>query len=305
MFGGQEDWRGTDYEKWHDPKNNFSNRLFRQDLKTGTWKELHTQGAGNKLMNIPSPRSQSFCFVRKDQLYIYGGYNGSNLFSDLYRLDLRTLEWNMVKTTSTCRPKELAGTYLVIIILLTLSFPLTPATLIFMYWCEIHKLYSGLLKPPDLAQPVNYKPLVAINGKDLFVVEENFELLHLDLNRNIWNELPSNISITEPELKNSQTKSISLSKRLSQYLKSRRGASLVISDKTLYVTGGEDQNSNNEQLIISCYNLPRKLEWSSERLLWLACFKNNVGKDKCLLSQCPPMIIYKIISYINSDIFMI
>ena len=182
-----------------------------------------------------------------------------------------------------------------------------------MYWCEIHKLYSGLLKPPDLAQPVNYKPLVAINGKDLFVVEENFELFQLDLNRNIWNELPSNISITEPELKNSPTKSISSSfpthlserKRLAQYLKSRRGASLVISDKTLYVTGGEDQNSNNEQLIISCYNLPRKLEWSSERLLWLACFKNTVGRDKCLLSQCPPMIIYKIISYINSDIFMI
>ena len=126
LFGGQEDWRGTDYEKWHDPKNNFSNRLFRQDLKTGTWKELHTQGAGNKLMNIPSPRSQSFCFVRKDQLYIYGGYNGSNLFSDLYRLDLRTLEWNMVKTPSTCRPKELAGTHLVIMFLLTLSFPLKP-----------------------------------------------------------------------------------------------------------------------------------------------------------------------------------
>ena len=79
---------------------------------------------------------------------------------------------------------------------------------------------------------------------------------------------------------------------------------LIIGDKTLYITGGEDPNSNNDSLLISYYNLPRKLDWSIERLLWLACYKNNVENDECLLSQCPPMIVYKIISYINSDILL-
>ena len=88
------------------------------------------------------------------------------------------------------------------------------------------------------------------------------------------------------------------------HVKSRKGADLLIGDKTLYITGGEDPNSNNDSLLISYYNLPRKLDWSIERLLWLACYKNNVEKDECLLSQCPPMIVYKIISYINSDILL-
>ena len=93
-------------------------------------------------------------------------------------------------------------------------------------------------------------------------------------------------------------------KKMMHHVKSRRGADLIIGDKTLYITGGEDPNRNNDSLLISYYNLPRKLDWSIERLLWLACYKNNVEHDECFLSQCPPMVVYKIISYINSDILL-
>ena len=170
----------------------------------------------------------------------------------------------------------------------------------------------GLLKPPDAAQPVNYKPLAAITGRHLFVVGEDFEIFHFDLVTQIWNQLPSKFSLSECKSSKLLENTIPITmstmpmerKRMAQHIKSLGGADLIISDKTLYVTGGEDPNSNNDNLLISYYNLPRKLDWSIERLLWLACFKNNVKYDQCFLSQCPPMIIYKIISFINGDIFI-
>ena len=173
-------------------------------------------------------------------------------------------------------------------------------------------LFLGLLRPPDEAQPVNYKPLAANTGKHLFVVAGDFELYHFDLLTQIWNQLPRKFSLSETKNKESLITSmdkinstISMEpKRMEQHIKIRHGANLIIGDKTLFVTGGEEQNSNNDNLLVSYYNLPRKLDWSIERLLWLACFKNNVKTDGCFLSQCPPMIIYKILSFINGDIFI-
>ena len=161
-------------------------------------------------------------------------------------------------------------------------------------------------------QPVNYKPLAAHTGRNLFVISELFEVFHFDLVTNVWHRLPSNTAVSDPKRKKGssgiasikQGKSLPERKSITQYLKSRRGANLVICDKTLYVTGGEDPDNNNDNLLIAYYNLPKKLDWSIERLLWLACFKNNVDVDKCFLSQCPPMLVYKIISYVNSDIFI-
>ena len=109
IFGGQEDWRNADEEDWAEPSINFSNKVFRLDLSNGSWKELHTTGIGGKQSGMPSARSQSFAFIRKDHLYVYGGYNGSNIFSDLYRLDLSTLEWNLVEMIGPFRPREYRG----------------------------------------------------------------------------------------------------------------------------------------------------------------------------------------------------
>ena len=164
----------------------------------------------------------------------------------------------------------------------------------------MYHVLIGLLKPPDSAQPVNYKPLTAVTGRHLFVVGENFEVFHCDLATQIWNQLPSKL---EESSKNNPKSIIALERqRMAQRMKSRHGADLIIGDKYLFVIGGKDPNSNNEKLLVSYYNLQRKLDWSIERLLWLACFKNNVKTDQCHLSQCPPMIIYKIITFINSDI---
>ena len=154
--------------------------------------------------------------------------------------------------------------------------------------------------------------MAAVTGKHLFVVGENLELFYFDLVQLVWNQLPSNLSLSESKFGEETKTSIPIinstmameKRKMTQLIKSRLGAHLIISDKTLFVTGGENQNSNNDSLLVLYYNLPRKLDWSIERLLWLACFKNNVTSDGCFLSQCPPMIIYKIISFINTDIFI-
>ena len=154
--------------------------------------------------------------------------------------------------------------------------------------------------------------MAAVTGKHLFVVGENWELFYFDLVLLVWNQLPTNLSLSESKFGEETKTSIPIvnstmameKRKMTQLIKSRLGAHLIISDKTLFVTGGKDQNSNNDNLLVLYYNLPRKLDWSIERLLWLACFKNNVASDGCFLSQCPPMIIYKIISFINTDIFI-
>ena len=112
LFGGQEDWRNSEDEKWEDPKINFNNRLFRLDLKKGSWKEVNFKRlSGSNVVNMPSPRSQSFSFIRNEQLYVYGGYDGLNIFSDLYKLDLSTLEWCLIETNNLVGPREFTGKY--------------------------------------------------------------------------------------------------------------------------------------------------------------------------------------------------
>ena len=135
-------------------------------------------------------------------------------------------------------------------------------------------------------------------------------MFHCDLVNQIWNQLPSKLALSESKFngmvessKNNPKSIIAMERQgMAQHMKSRHGADLIICGKSLFVIGGEDPNSNNEKLLVSYYNLRRKLDWSIERLLWLACFKNNVKTDQCHLSQCPPMIIYKIISFLKSDI---
>ena len=176
--------------------------------------------------------------------------------------------------------------------------------------------FLGLLKPPSSYQPVNYRPMAAHKGRNLFVVSEFFELFHFDLVTNIWSRLSSTNIMSDHEKQRrcnttninppTNLSSMSDKERSPQCLKTRKGSTLVICDKTLYLVGGEGENNNgNRNLFISYYDLPKKLDWSMERLLWLACFKNNISRDKCFLSQCPPVVMYKIISYVNSDIFML
>ena len=79
----------------------------------------------------------------------------------------------------------------------------------------------------------------------------------------------------------------------------------------LLIIGGHNRNEsrfpglrqNMGQLgHVWSFQLPRRMNWDQERILWIACFKNR-PENGCHLSKCPPRIIYHIIGYVNSDIF--
>ena len=115
VFGGQQHWSNSNEAEWVDPNLNFSNKVFRLHLEEGTWKELHILKANKTVSGGPSPRSQSFVFIRKDQLFVYGGYDGSNIFCDLHKLELSTLEWTEVETAGEVKPTGLRGNVVVLV----------------------------------------------------------------------------------------------------------------------------------------------------------------------------------------------
>ncbi|KAG8072963.1 hypothetical protein GUJ93_ZPchr0006g41495 [Zizania palustris] len=81
MFGGE------------DNKRQLLNDLHILDLETMMWEEVKTEKCG------PAPRYDHSAAVYADQyLLIFGGSSHSTCFSDLYLLDLQTLEWSQPDT---------------------------------------------------------------------------------------------------------------------------------------------------------------------------------------------------------------
>ncbi|XP_006649183.1 acyl-CoA-binding domain-containing protein 4 isoform X2 [Oryza brachyantha] len=81
MFGGE------------DNKRRLLNDLHILDLETMMWEEVKTEKCG------PAPRYDHSAAVYADQyLLIFGGSSHSTCFSDLYLLDLQTLEWSQPDT---------------------------------------------------------------------------------------------------------------------------------------------------------------------------------------------------------------
>uniref|UniRef100_A0A0E0K728 Acyl-CoA-binding domain-containing protein n=1 Tax=Oryza punctata TaxID=4537 RepID=A0A0E0K728_ORYPU len=81
MFGGE------------DNKRQLLNDLYILDLETMMWEEVKTGKGG------PAPRYDHSAAVYADQyLLIFGGSSHSTCFSDLYLLDLQTMEWSQPDT---------------------------------------------------------------------------------------------------------------------------------------------------------------------------------------------------------------
>ena len=93
-FGGQSCKGG---------KHSFFSDVHRLNLRTLVWESVApTAGRG------PSARSQSLAFVYDDFVYVYGGYDGSTVHSDLHRLGLKTRRWEALATKGE-RPDVLKG----------------------------------------------------------------------------------------------------------------------------------------------------------------------------------------------------
>jgi len=66
---------------------NYLNDLWMFDCRTKTWKELPSNG------DVPSPRSRMRMVEWNNKLLIFGGWDKTNHFADMYEYDLETMSW--------------------------------------------------------------------------------------------------------------------------------------------------------------------------------------------------------------------
>ncbi len=229
------------------------------DLATSKWTQFQTSGQS------PSPRSQCFAFIYKNGFYVFGGYDGKNIFIDLHRLDLTTLQWNKLETNGTGRgPLGLRG-------LSPLDFHI--------YFC---------------------RPAGCVIGKHLVILAENYEtasaaVYSLNLKSLEWRKLSGRHS-------NHIVKKNKEKIKLPFDPPARGNPTLTRCGQKLFMIGGHVRSAGREDHRVWSLTLPQGLDWPRERLLWLACYKND-PRGECLLAKCPPHVIYKIIGYANSNAF--
>ena len=154
------------------------------------------------------------------------------------------------------------------------------------------------------------RPAGVIVKEKLLVLSEDYEtitaiLFSLDLKTLKWTRMASVKRQTEKE--KPPTSLLSLGPPA-------RGNPTMSFDEYsghLLIIGGHNRNESrfpglrqNQGHLghVWTYKLPQKMDWPRERVLWIACFKNR-SQEGCYLAQCPPHIIYHIISYVNSDTF--
>ena len=82
LFGGCNGW-------------NYFNDCFVFDFGTEEWSPMRVSGAP------PSARSAPARIIHEKEgaMYVFGGYDGTRSLNDLHRLDLRTSEWSLVRTS--------------------------------------------------------------------------------------------------------------------------------------------------------------------------------------------------------------
>ena len=230
-------------------------------MPTLTWTRLDCSGD-----EAPSPRSQCFCFIYKRGFFVYGGYDGKNIFTDLHRLDLDTLTWSKVMTegAGSDRPLGLRG-------LSPLDFHI--------YFC---------------------RPAGAVIGRRLVILTEQYEtgksaVFTLDMRSLKWRRLFGR----HPDQYRQRHKMKFVWPSFDP--PARGNPTLTQYGDRLIMIGGHARNAGLEDGHIWSIALPKTMDWKCERLLWLACYKNN--RAECLLANCPPHVIYKIIGYINANSF--
>ena len=212
----------------------------------------------------PAPRSQSFGFTWRGKIYIYGGYDGRRVYNDLHCFDPITRNWRLVEVAGT-NSSGLRG-------------------------LKAQNFYTFLCRPSGL-----------LLGNDrLVLLTEHFDtsslaIYILDLVQMRWQCMTGRSFLP-------------FSSGVASFNPPSRGnPTLARCGEHLYVIGGEARDFRNTSYSPSAHlwqlTLPKKMSWSKERLLWLACIKND--RAECNLAKVPPHVIYKIVGYVNSGAFFL
>eukprot|EP01089_Gocevia_fonbrunei_P000771 TRINITY_DN10756_c0_g1_i1.p1 TRINITY_DN10756_c0_g1~~TRINITY_DN10756_c0_g1_i1.p1 ORF type:complete len:338 (+),score=62.43 TRINITY_DN10756_c0_g1_i1:72-1085(+) len=82
----------------------FTDKTWKYDIASNTWIKLVTSGT------TPSPRAWYSAVLRNGALYVHGGQGTSSYFNDLYKLDLKTLEWSQLNSPDGSDPPRFHAT---------------------------------------------------------------------------------------------------------------------------------------------------------------------------------------------------
>ena len=242
----------------------FFNEVFRLDLTHLEWELLDCRG------QKPSPRSQCFSFLWRSNVYVYGGYDGRNIFTDLHKLNLDNLEWTKVDLKGQ-GPPGMRG-------LSPLDFHI--------YFCQ---------------------PSGVVIGNKLIILGESYEtakasIAVIDLAKMSWINVIGTSGLSDYSNFTANKNQLDL---VSFNPPVRGNASLVLAKRSLFVVGGHvrDPNSGEADSRVWRLDFNKCMDWTRERILWIACYKND--RSECNLANCPPHIIYFIITLVNSNTFHI
>jgi len=70
----------------------YQSDVWQFDLETLKWKEFHPSGNG------PVARCGCSGIANRDQLVVYGGYDGGNYLQDMFSLDLQSMVWKILSS---------------------------------------------------------------------------------------------------------------------------------------------------------------------------------------------------------------
>ena len=263
------------------------------------WKLTPTEFRLETVGQLPTnaPINCSSVFDGGHSIYLFGGNDGSKHSNQLHRLDVSKRTWQLIAANGT-PPEPRSSAFLTFANgrLFLFGGVNSKQTFVDLYSYDISssswtKLIlsgggpTGLVSlkppPPDSAeQPTSLRPLAVSDGKKIHYLHEDFmsgrySLWQLDLTTFQW------------KMDLSQTK----------HPKLRQGARLVFQNGFLLLVEGRYVDSGSVAGVMKLQLSKKLFNWPRERLLWLACYKNN--PDECLLAKCPPIIIYKILTHLN------
>ena len=252
-------------ETWVDHSIVFFNEVHRLDLATMVWEAVDCHG------DAPSPRCKCFAFEYGGALFVYGGYDGANVYNDLHRLDLKTRRWEQVRTAGQ-RPEGMAR-----------LMPATPEN-------------SGRYSAPAGAKLGNKVVIAAEEYEKAGCAIHVLYLRAMRWVRSLGTSPRCALTVAAASLPMHIPFDPPARYYAGLVVSSRHGQMLLLGGEEkqgLYSSGrGDGASPSASERLIWQVPVPRSLDWPRERLLWLACYKNS--RLECHLARCPPHVIYKV-----------
>ena len=239
----------------------------------------------------PCPRSMSNCWIKGDNLYIFGGSRAESSLNDLWTLNLVTKKWTEIKYQGILGPpktkKFVARDFCISGKQKPSYFDAERNELILIHYGAItgvqtqyKQWFDGNLE--EFEEAVSSGKVQIKKGKGGMHVLGSCTVFTLNLNDMKWrirnlprNFMTGNVRGSAPSSSTGSTQMV----RIGEYL----------------VMMGGDRNKKLKRLKdLYFLKIPVRAGWCRKRLLWI-----GYQDDECVFSKCAKVVIQLIISFLN------